>query len=77
MAMIRNDNRSAGKLNDFELTVVHLLRHDSVAKKKTSKGGSDTHATIAESTDEMSSTSASGKPAIEKTGFHLRWYKDK
>ena len=73
MAMIRNDNGPAGKLNDFDLTAACLPPCDPVAKRKTIKGGSDTHATKAESTAEVSSTSTSVKPAIGKTGVHLSW----
>jgi len=46
-----------------------------VAKRKTSKVGSDAHASIAEGAAEISSTSTSGKPSIGKTGVHLRWHK--
>jgi len=77
MAMIRNDDGPAGKLNDFELTAAYLLPYDPVAKRKSIKGSSDAHASIAESAAEVSSTSTSGKPAIGKTGVHLRWYKAK
>ena len=75
MAMIRNDDGPAGKLNDFDTTEAHLLLCDPVAKRKTSKGDSDDHATTADSTAEVSSTLHSGKPAIGKTGVHLRWHK--
>ena len=42
-----------------------------------SKGRSDTHATITESTTEASSTSTSGKTGVGKIGVHLRWHKAK
>ena len=77
MAMVRNDDGRAGKLKDFELMAAYLLPYDPVAKRKTSKGGNDAHATIAEGTAEISSTSTSGKPSIGKTGVHLRWNKAK
>ena len=53
MEMIRNGDGLEGKLNDFEMTVACLLPYDPVAKRKTSKGGSDAHTTIAESTAEV------------------------
>ena len=54
-----------------------LLPYDPVAKRKTSKGGSDAHSTIAESTAEVSSTSTSGNLVIGEIGVHLRWHKAK
>ena len=75
MAMIRNDDGPTGKLNDFELTAAYLLSYDPVEKRKTSKVGSDAHASIAEGAAEISSTSTYGKPSIGKTGVHLRWHK--
>ena len=72
MTMLRNDDGPKGKLNYFEMMAACLLLCDPVGKRKTSKGGSDTHATIAESTAEVSSTLTSGKPDIVKIGVHLR-----
>ena len=60
------------KLNNFELTAACLLPCDPVAKRKTSKVGSDSHASIAEGSAEISSNPTSGKPSIEKIGVHLR-----
>ena len=59
------------------MMAAYLLQYDPVAKRKTSKGDSDARATIAESTAEVSLTSTSVKPAIGKTGVHLRWHKAK
>ena len=75
MAMIRNDDRPTGKLDDFKLAVVFLLPYDPVAKKKSRKVSSDAHASIAEGAAEIFSTSTSGKPSIGKKGVHLRWHK--
>ena len=75
MAMIRNDDRPIGKLNDFELAAAFFLPCDPVAKKKSSKVSSNAHASIAEGAAEIFSTSTSGKPSIGKTGVHLRWHK--
>ena len=64
MAMISNDNGPAGKLKDFELTAAYLMPYDPVAKRKSIKGSSDAHASIAESTTKASSTSTSRKHTI-------------
>ena len=69
MEMIRNDDGPEGKMNDFEMTAACLLPHDLVEKRKTSKGGSDAQATIADSTSEVSSASTSGKSAIRKQKY--------
>ena len=74
MATIKNDDRPGGKLNEFDLADVYLLQNDLVEKRKSIKGGSNTQATIAEITTAASSTSASGKTLIGKTGAYLRWH---
>ena len=54
--MIKNDDGPSENLNDFELTAAHLLTCEQAEKRKTIKVSSETHATIAESTAEVSST---------------------
>ena len=77
MTMIRNDDVPVGKLNGFGLTTACLLPCNPVTMRKTSKGGSDAHDTIADSTADASSTLTSGNPAIGKTWVRLRWNKTK
>lgn len=78
--MVKNDDGPSGNMNDFELMVACLLPCDLVENRETSNGGSDAHATIAESTAEVLSTSTSGNHAIGKqecifVGIRLRSFR--
>ena len=67
-----NDDGPIGKMNDFETTAAYPLPYVPVVNRKTNKGDSDAHATIANSISEVSSTSTSENPDIGKTGVHRR-----
>ena len=79
MASVKTDNGPGGMRNNFESTASHLLPYDPVAKKRAAgnkrgnglisglEGGDATAAAIEAGTG--------NKPAIGKTGVHLRWYK--
>ena len=54
--MIKNDGGLRRKLNNFELASEYLLPHDTVEKCKSIKAGSNTQATIYETTAAASST---------------------
>ena len=71
IAMIKNDDGPSGKLKYFELTAAYLLPYDPVTNRNTSKGSSDSRATIAKSTAKVSSTLISEKTGIEKTEVQL------
>lgn len=72
MAMIRSNDGTGKKFNDFEFSAVHLLSHDPVANSVSSEECSSTQDTIAEPNAEASSKSSSGKAPIGKTGVRLR-----
>jgi hypothetical protein len=72
MASIRNDKGVGGMRSNFENAVANLLPSDPVAKRRvagTKRGAAD----ISDTTAEISSFGT--KPAIGKTGVHLRYYK--
>ena len=66
MEMIRNEHGPTVKLNDFELTGTHLLPHDLVEKRKHSETNSNTCASIADTTNYVSSTSIYGEKINRK-----------
>jgi hypothetical protein len=78
IASVRTDNGPTGKRNDFEATATHLLPYDPVAKKRLSgnKRGAGMISEVVGMTDDAQiSGTTGGKPAIGKTGVHLRYYK--
>ena len=77
MASVKTDNGPNGKRNNFEKTAAHIIPYDPVAKKRASGtkrdislisdvGGEEPVAKIA---------ATGGKPAMGKSGVHLRFYK--
>jgi hypothetical protein len=75
---VRTDGGPTGKRNVFEAAATHLLPHDPVAKKRLS--GTKREAGMISSVmdtaeDDQTPTISGGKPAIGKTGVHLRYHK--
>ena len=52
MALVRNDDNSGGKMNDFESTASFLIPNDPVLKKQASKDGYTISEINAETNDE-------------------------
>jgi hypothetical protein len=78
IASVRTDDGPTGKRNDFEAAATHLLPYDPVAKKRLSgirRGDGIISSVMDAAADEQAPTIAHGKPAIGKTGVHLRYHK--
>jgi hypothetical protein len=78
IASVRTDDGPTGKRNDFEAAATQLLPYDPVAKKRlsgTKRGDGMISSVMDAAADEQTPTIAYGKPAIGKTGVHLRYHK--
>jgi hypothetical protein len=78
IASVRTDDGPTRKRNEFEAAATHLLPYDPVAKKRlsgTRRGDGMISTVMNVAADEQTPTIAHGKPAIGKTGVHLRYHK--
>jgi hypothetical protein len=78
IASVRTDDGPTGKRNNFEATASHLLPYDPVAKKRlaSNKRGSEIISSVSGIEEDGHISSIKGsKPAIGKTGVHLRYHK--
>ena len=73
MASIKTDNGPEGLRNNFEVTAVHLLPYDSVAKKRSN--GYKRSSTQISSLMKVSDATTK-KPTTGKTGVHLHYHKN-
>jgi hypothetical protein len=77
IASVRTDDGPTGKRNNF-LAATQLLSYDPVATKRLSgdkRGSGLTSSVMDIAEDEQTHTIAYGKPAIGKTGVHIRYHK--